>query len=217
MKKVLMLTLLFLLSVPVLSAQAETLYNVKKGDTLWGISRTYNITLSDLRKENNKWDDLILVNQKIKIPEGKVPQYTKKEVSKVKKQSVSEYKSQSKNTSVAQNERELLAKLVRAEAENEPYAGKVAVAKVVLNRVDSPKFPNTITGVIYQRGQFSPVTNGAINRSATAESYRATDQALNTRGQGTDALYFYNPKIATNHWQASLTVVNRIGGHVFSK
>lgn len=67
---------------------------------------------------------------------------------------------------VNKNDKELLARLVSAEAKGEPYAGKVAVATVVLNRVDSSKFPDTVKGVIYQKGQYSPVSNGQINKPA---------------------------------------------------
>lgn len=118
-------------------------------------------------------------------------------------------------------ERDLLARLVRAEAEGEPYAGKVAVATVVLNRVAHRDFPNTVRGVINEVSHghyaFSPVQNGRINRAADSESIRAVNEALAFRGQGSGSLFFYNPTIATNHWIATRTETVRIGNHVFAK
>lgn len=124
--------------------------------------------------------------------------------------------------SVSESEKDLLARLVRAEAQGEPYAGKVAVATVVLNRVDHPGFPNTVHDVIYERTStghyaFTPVANGQINKPADAESIRAVNEALAFRGQGSGSLYFYNPKTATNQWIKSRPITVIIGNHVFAK
>lgn len=109
----------------------------------------------------------------------------------------------------------LLARLVRAEAQGEPFEGKVAVARVVLNRVESDKFPDTIEEVIYQSGQFQPVSNGSINKPATKEAKEAVKQAKNTSSN--DSLYFYNPDIATSDWLDSRPTTKVIGNHVFKK
>lgn len=124
--------------------------------------------------------------------------------------------------SVSESEKDLLERLVRAEAQGEPYAGKVAVATVVLNRVDHPGFPNTVHDVIYERTStghyaFTPVANGQINKPADAESIRAVNEALAFRGQGSGSLYFYNPKTATNQWIKSRPITVIIGNHVFAK
>lgn len=92
--------------------------------------------------------------------------------------------------------------MVEAEACGEPYEGKLAVATVVINRVNSKNFPNTIHGVIYQKNQFSPVANGSINRKASAESKRAVRQVIDEgyRSFGADVVYFLNPDIAASKW-----------------
>lgn len=115
-------------------------------------------------------------------------------------------------------EMDLLARLVRAEAANEPIEGKIAVACVVLNRVDSPRFPNKIREVIYARGQFQPVQNGAINRPADEDSVKAVQAALSeNRHSVGNSLFFYNPDISTSHWLDSRVTTVVIGHHVFKK
>lgn len=210
--------LAFLLFIPVLSANAESRHTVVKGDTLWQLSVTNNISLHELRQANNKWDDLILIGQTLVIPDKLTVSTTAKNSTNKNTTTVTEQPKVSADTSgVTASEKDLLARLVRAEAESEPYAGKVAVATVVLNRVDSNQFPNTISGVIYQKGQFSPVSNGSINRPATAEDRRAVEEAIAFRGQGSDSLFFYNPDIATSRWLDSRPTTAVIGNHVFKK
>ena len=110
----------------------------------------------------------------------------------------------------------LLAQLVESEATGEPYAGKVAVAEVVLNRVKDGGFPNSIEGVIYQPGQFQVVSNGRINMKPTQESINASNEALAGSNYTYGALYFYNAAIATNRWQDSLRTTVVIGNHTFN-
>ena len=110
----------------------------------------------------------------------------------------------------------LLAQLVESEATGEPYAGKVAVAEVVLNRVKDGGFPNSIEGVIYQPGQFQVVSNGRINMTPTQESINASNEALAGSNYTYGALYFYNAAIATNRWQDSLRTTVVIGSHTFN-
>ncbi|MDP4162654.1 MAG: cell wall hydrolase [Bacillota bacterium] len=113
---------------------------------------------------------------------------------------------------------DLLARLVRAEAQTEPFEGKIAVACVVLNRVENPKFPHTIKGVIYAPGQFQPVSNGEINKTADSESVAAVKAALTEKRHiASGSLFFYNPTIARSHWLASRTTTLVIGQHVFKK
>lgn len=110
----------------------------------------------------------------------------------------------------------LLAQLVESEATGEPYAGKVAVAEVVLNRVKDGGFPNSIEGVIYQSGQFQVVSNGRINMTPTQESINASNEALAGSNYTYGALFFYNAAIATNRWQDSLRTTTVIGSHTFN-
>ncbi|MGI6182689.1 MAG: spore cortex-lytic enzyme [Candidatus Fimadaptatus sp.] len=110
----------------------------------------------------------------------------------------------------------LLARLVYAEARGEPYKGQVAVAAVVLNRVRSSQFPNTIAGVIYQKNAFTCVNDGQINLTPNAESRRAAQDALNGWDPSGGCLYYYNPKTASDKWIFSRTTVTVIGNHRFA-
>lgn len=110
----------------------------------------------------------------------------------------------------------LLARLVYAEARGEPYKGQVAVAAVVLNRVRSSEFPNTIAGVIYQKNAFSCVSDGQINLAPNAESKRAAQDALGGWDPSGGSLYYYNPNTASDSWIFSRTTVTVIGNHRFA-
>ncbi|WP_066063116.1 cell wall hydrolase [Neobacillus soli] len=123
--------------------------------------------------------------------------------------------------SISDKEKDLFARLVEAEAKGEPYEGKVAVATVVLNRVESPQFPDTVTEVINEvvgdAYAFSPVQNGEINKPASEESTQAIEEALKREDTITDSIFFYNPEIATDDWIRSREKVETIGNHVFAK
>ena len=110
----------------------------------------------------------------------------------------------------------LLAKLVYAEARGETYKGQVAVAAVVLNRVRSSSFPNTISGVIYQTNAFSCVNNGSINNTPDNSCIRAARDAMNGWDPTGGCLYYYNPKTASDNWLRSRTVKTVIGNHSFA-
>lgn len=109
----------------------------------------------------------------------------------------------------------LLSKLVYAEARGEPYKGQVAVAAVVLNRVSSSSFPNTISGVVYQSGAFTCVNNGSINNTPDSECIRAAREALNGWDPTGGCLYYYNPKTAVDDWIRTRTIKTVIGNHSF--
>ena len=110
---------------------------------------------------------------------------------------------------------ELLARVINGEARGEPYEGQVAVGAVVLNRVDHPSFPNSISGVVYQKGAFTAVDDGQINAQMYASSRRAARDALNGWDPTGGAIYYYNPKTATNQWIRTREIICTIGGHVF--
>lgn len=111
----------------------------------------------------------------------------------------------------------LLARCVYAEARGEPYLGQVAVAAVVLNRVKSAKFPNTVSGVIYQPWAFTCVNDGQINYSPNSSALQAAKDALNGWDPTNGCLYYYNPATATSRWIWSLTIMLSIGSHNFAK
>ncbi|MFE8697569.1 cell wall hydrolase [Cytobacillus sp. FJAT-53684] len=175
------------------SNAATNVHQVHKGDTYWTIANNYGIPVASLMKANNKSSDLLLTGEKLVIP----------------------------NTAISEADKKLMARLVSAEAKGEPYAGKVAVATVILNRVDSSLFPNTVKEVIYQKVSghyaFTPVQNGEINHQADTASMKAVEEALAFRGQGRGSLYFYNPKTSTSKWILSRQVTIKIGNHRFAR
>ena len=115
-----------------------------------------------------------------------------------------------------QNEVELLARLIHGEARGEPYVGMVAVGAVVLNRVKSSRFPNTIAGVIYQEGAFDAVADGQINLTPNEQSRRAARDALNGWDPTGGCQYYYNPATATSKWIWTREVRLNIGDHSFA-
>ena len=162
-------------------------YTVEEGDSVTDIAVEYGVPVEDLISENNLEGKMIEQGDKLIIPE-----------------------------SVTAEEKELLAKLVNAEARGECYEGKVAVATVVLNRVDSPQFPDTITEVIYEKHQFSPVSDGSINLEPSEEAIEATNEAIALQEEGTDATFFYNPDATNDQWIRTLPVIEIIGNHHFA-
>lgn len=111
----------------------------------------------------------------------------------------------------------LLAKLIYGEARGEPYTGQVAVGAVVLNRVKSSSFPNTISAVIYQPGSFDVVRDGQINLNPNSTAKKAAQDALNGWDPSYGAIYYFNPATATNKWIWSRPMTVTIGRHRFCK
>ncbi len=110
----------------------------------------------------------------------------------------------------------LLAKTIYAEGRGEPYTGQVAIGAVVLNRVRSSQFPNTISGVVYQKHAFTAVTDGQINLTPNETAMRAAKDAMSGWDPTGGALYYYNPAIATSAWIFDRQTVTVIGKHVFA-
>lgn len=111
----------------------------------------------------------------------------------------------------------LLSRLVYGEARGEPYSGQVAVAAVVLNRVKSSSFPNTVSGVIYQSGAFDVVSDGQINLTPDSTAKKAAQDAINGWDPSYGAIYYFNPSTATNKWIWSRPMTVTIGKHRFCK
>ncbi|MEK5392547.1 cell wall hydrolase [Margalitia sp. FSL K6-0131] len=175
------------------SNAATTTHKVQQGETFWKISNKLGVPVSSLMQANHATNSKLYAGQTIVIP----------------------------NSTVSAADKELMARLVHAEAGGEPYAGKVAVATVILNRLKSPNFPNTIKGVIYQvesgHYAFTPVQDGRIKLPADADSRRAVNEAIAFSGKGKGSLYFYNPKTAKSKWIFSRHVTVTIGHHRFAK
>ncbi|MBQ7977140.1 MAG: spore cortex-lytic enzyme [Clostridia bacterium] len=119
-------------------------------------------------------------------------------------------------SSQSNNDLYLLAKCIHAEARGEPYTGQVAIGAVILNRVESSKFPNTIYGVIYQPWAFTCVNDGQINLEPNQSAYNAARDALNGWDPTYGAIYYYNPNTATSSWIWSRKIVTTIGKHNFA-
>ena len=116
----------------------------------------------------------------------------------------------------ASSEVYLLARTIYAEGRGEPYTGQVAIGAVVLNRVRSKDFPNTVSGVIYQKHAFTAVSDGQINLTPNETAMRAAKDAINGWDPTGGALYYYNPAVATSSWIFDRQTVTVIGRHVFA-
>ncbi len=123
--------------------------------------------------------------------------------------------SSSQGSGASNNDYNLLARLISAEARGEPYVGQVAVGAVVLNRVAHSSFPNSISGVIYQSGAFTCLYDGQFNKPVADSAYKAAREALNGWDPSGGAIYYYNPKTATSQWIFSRKTITTIGKHRF--
>ncbi|MBM7702206.1 cell wall hydrolase [Metabacillus iocasae] len=192
LKKMLMVSALV---IPVIgiqqtaSAESNT-HVVKEGESLYKIGIEHGVPITELKEANDKKGNNLSVNETLTIP-----------------------------TTISDYEKDLLARLVQAEAEGESYAGKVAVASVVLNRVESDQFPDSIHTVIHQDDgiQFTPVANGQINNPASEDAKKAVNEALAFKGLGNDSLFFFNPDKTSDQWLRQKEVTTTIGDHVFAK
>ena len=138
-------------------------------------------------------------------------------INKPKEESIEVFSQNDKLIYLTKEDLDLMAKIVYAESKGEPYEGKIAVASVILNRVLSPGFPNSIKEVILQPKAFSCVVNGEINVVPTEECYTAVYDAIEGNDPTNEALFFYNPAIATCSWMQDVEKQNSkaIGQHLF--
>ena len=125
--------------------------------------------------------------------------------------------SSSSSSASNSNNVNLLSRLIYGESRGETYTGQVAVGAVVLNRVKSSNFPNTIAGVIYQSGAFDAVSDGQINMTPDSTAKKAAQDALNGWDPSYGAIYYFNPATATNKWIWSRPMTVTIGKHRFCK
>ena len=110
----------------------------------------------------------------------------------------------------------LLARTIYAEGRGEPYTGQVAIGAVVMNRIRSPQFPNTVSGVVYQKHAFTAVSDGQINLTPDDKAMKAARDAMNGWDPTGGALYYYNPAVATSAWIFDRQTITVIGKHVFA-
>lgn len=180
-------------------------YVVQEGDTLYGIAGYYQVAVAVLMQENHLNSSLILPGQELVVPAVLLSE---------------EVFLSRGGITVSREDLMLIARLIHAEARGESFEGQVAVGAVILNRLESPHFPQSIREVIYQRNsrvcQFSPVGDGSINLEPGEQSVQAAWQALQGKDPTGGALFFYNPNLSKDQWIRTLPVMTRIGNHVFA-
>lgn len=183
---------------------AQTTYTVQPGDSLWTIARRHGVAVDDLVRANPGVDARNLrIGQTLTIPAAAGNRQGAGNASPAV---------------VRNDEIDLLARVIAAEAEGEPYAGMVGVAAVILNRVRNPGFPNTLAGVIYQPLAFESVSNGLVWRRTPQQSaYQAAWDALNGWDPTYGALFFWNPSKPVSPWVWTRQIIVRIGNHVFAR
>ena len=184
-----------------------TIYTVKSGDSLYLIAKAYNLSIDSLRKVNNKWDDMIYTGQTLLLPKTAIAPM------------IAGTSTPTTGTSISNTDIDLLSRLITAEASGESYSAQVAVGAVVMNRVKSTSFPNTVSSVIYQKDsnyyQFTPVQNGYINKAATADAIKAAKEAISGVDPTKGAIYYFDDS-ATNKWLWARPLALRIGKMVFT-
>jgi N-acetylmuramoyl-L-alanine amidase len=177
-------------------------YTIQSGYSLFTISKKFGISLYSLQKANNLWSDMIYPGYKIVIPNL-----------------ISSNTTSAKAISYTASDVDLLARLITAEADGQPYNAMVGVGAVVVNRVKSGSFTNSISGVIYQKingyYQFTPVLNGYINYPASAQAINAAKAALSGVDPTNGALFYFDDS-STNSWLWSKTIAARIDRMVFA-
>ncbi|WP_299089890.1 cell wall hydrolase [uncultured Metabacillus sp.] len=190
---------------PTNSSHAEEVDVIETGDTLQLILEKHDIEMKDPE-----------VIEDIAMKESEVidVRFLENEQSDIEPMALVEKKEET--LTLTKKEENLLARLVHAEAKGEPFAGKVAVATVVLNRVEDEQFPDTVKDVIYEENAFEPVQNGSINEPANKEAHKAVQEALKNEDKNDELLYFYNPETATSDWILTREVVKTIGNHAFA-
>lgn len=188
-------------------------YHVKKGDNLWTLARRYDSSIEAIKRANGLKSDLIIIGQRLQIPRLHKQQT-------MRTASLSSRSAQGKKASEAYTAEDVewLARIIEAEAGNQSYLGKLAVGSVVINRKNNDQFPDTIKEVIFQKGQFTPVANGRIHKvKPSEESFKAAREVLKGIKDPTEgALFFYNPRIATDRWIRTREVIKDIGQHRFA-
>lgn len=195
------------LSIP---AGKYSVHMVEPGETLYGISHGYGVTVKEIVTASGLSNTIIYPGMKLMIPNGSISG----KPDKVKPVFGG-------RTSLNGEEIRLLARLIHAEARGESVKGQIAVGAVIMNRLTSGSFPETIKGIIFQKNrgvyQFTPVQDGQINLEPDGTSFYAAEQAFNGEDPSGGALFFYNPETSSDRWIRTLPVTKVIGNHVFAK
>lgn len=182
------------------------IYTVQKGDTLFLISQKYKMPITDLQRANNIYTDKLDIGQRLTVP---APASVTKTPAPMP----------TETTAYSATDLDLLSRLIMAEAQGEPYNAKVAVGAVVMNRVSSGLFADTVNGIIYQNingyYQFTPVVNGWINKPANSDSINAAKDALNGVDPTNGALWYYDDT-TTNQFMLAKKVSIKISHMIFA-
>lgn len=172
-------------------------YRVSKGDSLYWIAERYDTTIHRIKELNKLTTETIHTDQVLIVPVNTVKEYPA-------------------GVSLTDKEVKWIAQMIHAEARGEPYIGQVAVGAVIINRLKSRKFPNTVYEVLFQENAFQPIRNGTFFTTASEQAYRAALEALNGNDPTNGALYFFNPKISSNKFMHTRTTSITIGQHRFA-
>lgn len=178
---------------------------VNPGDTLWDIASAFNTTVDEIMSMNPALRDPALIKAGDELW-----------VSPSSDDEISDPSRGENKVTISKEDLDLLAQVIYAEARGEDFEGQVAVGAVILNRVESPYFPKTVREVIYQPGAFTAVRDRQISLQPDEEAYKAAQAALTGQDPSNGALFYYNPRLATDKWIKTRTVVKTIGNHTFS-
>ncbi|MGI6640310.1 MAG: cell wall hydrolase [Limnochordia bacterium] len=179
-------------------AQQEALgtYRVQRGDTLYWIAAAHDMTVDELKAINGLESEVIRPGQTLTVSLATVREYPA-------------------GVRLSDQEVKWLAQMIYAEARGEPYVGQVAVGAVILNRLKSPKFPNTMYGVLFQQNAFQPISNGSFFREPNERAVRAAQEALMGHDPTNGALFFFNPRQSQDRFMHSRPATVTIGQHRF--
>lgn len=169
-------------------------YTVKKGDSLHTIAKNHGTTATKLKQQNSLTADRIYVGQKLFVPQSGT------------------------SSSLTEHEIYLMAKMIHAEARGESDKGQIAVGAVIMNRIGSTAFPDTMNGVLYQKNQFTAVNDGQFYAyEPDQRAYSAAYAAARGEDPTYGSLFYWNPAKTSNAWLNSKPILARIGNHVFAK
>lgn len=183
---------------------------VRQGDTLWDLALKYDADVDKLAADNGILKpDLIHVGQTLYMEQSENPGTQSAEVNNIVSRG-------EEKAGLTREDVDLLARLIYAEARGEDFEGQVAVGAVVLNRLENPHFPKTLSEVVYQPGQFTAVNDKQIQLEPDSEAYRAAEKALAGMDPTGGAIYYFNPRLAKDRWITTRQVLTRIGNHTFS-
>lgn len=171
-------------------------YQVQRGDTLYWIAAAHEMTVEELKELNGLDSEVIRPGQILTVSLAAVREYPV-------------------GVRLSDQEVKWLAQMIHAEARGEPYIGQVAVGAVIINRLKSPQFPNTMYGVLFQQNAFQPIKNGSFFREPSEKAVRAAYEALMGHDPTNGALYFFNPRQSNDRFMHSRPATVTIGQHRF--